>query len=76
MSLSCSAELAAVLGYYRARIEAARRGASPRDIAAAVRALLNEQIMAVRAVVERAGAARQAKAAKAPLPNIGGRQPS
>jgi hypothetical protein len=66
-------ELAAVSSYYAAKIAAVRRGLSPRDIAAAVRAIRSEQTQAVRAVMDRWGAAsraatekRQAKSASAP----------
>jgi hypothetical protein len=54
------AEHAALLGFYAARIEAAKRGASPADIAAAVRAILNEQTLALRALAERRQAAGKA----------------
>jgi hypothetical protein len=66
-----------------------RRGLKPSDIAAAVRAIHNEQTQAVRAVMDRWGAAsraatekRQAKAAsipheaRAPMRPLAGRQPS
>lgn len=53
------AEHAAILGFYAARIEAARRGARPADIAAAVRAILNEQTVALRALADRRDAAER-----------------
>ncbi len=78
-----SSELAAVAGYYAARLAATRAGLSPRDIAAAVRAIQNEKIVAIRAVLERWSAAsrgatekRQATRAAAPVRPISGHQPS
>jgi hypothetical protein len=57
-SCSFSDEPAAVSSYYAARIAAARAGLSPRDIAGALRAIRNEQTVAVRAVLEKWSAAR------------------
>jgi hypothetical protein len=78
-------ELDAVSSYYAAKIAAVKRGLSPRDIAGAVRAIMNEQAGAVRAVVEKWNAARAMTAkgktptapteAHAPLRPASGRQP-
>jgi hypothetical protein len=46
-------EMAACRAYYAARIAAARRSLRPGDIAIAIRALLNEETVALRAVTER-----------------------
>jgi hypothetical protein len=88
-SFAFRGELAAVSGYYAAKIAAVRRGLKPSDIAAVVRAIQNEQTLAVRAVLDRWGAAsraaiekRQAKSAsfpheaRAPMRPLAGRQPS
>jgi hypothetical protein len=56
-----SAEFGAVHSYYAALIAAARQSLSPRDIAAAVRSLLNQQCVAMRAVTERSQAASRAQ---------------
>ncbi len=57
-------ELAAVSSYYAAKIAAVRRGLNPRDIAAAVRAIREEQAGAVRAVMQRWSAAKRAATEK------------
>jgi hypothetical protein len=76
-------ELAAISGYYAARIAAARAGLAPRNIAAVVRAIQNERIIAVRAVLERWSAEsrasterRQATRAGGPVRPVRGHQPS
>jgi hypothetical protein len=79
-------ELDAVSSYYAAKIAAVKRGLSPRDIAGAVRAILDEQAGAVRAVLEKWNAARAMTAkgkmpkapseARGPVRPPSGRQPS
>jgi hypothetical protein len=79
-------ELDAVSSYYAAKIAAVKRGLSPRDIAGAVRAVLNEQAGAVRAVLEKWNAARTVTGkgktpkapteARAPMRPASGRQPT
>jgi hypothetical protein len=56
-----SAEFGAVHSYYASLIAAARQSLSPRDIAAAVRSLLNQQCAAMRALTERSQAASRAQ---------------
>jgi hypothetical protein len=64
-------ELDAVSAFYAAKIAAVKRGLSPRDIAGAVRAIMNEQAGAVRAVLEKWNAAR-AMTAKGKGPKVPG----
>jgi hypothetical protein len=52
-------EMAALLSYYAAMIGAARRSLSAGDVAAVVQALMNEQTVAVRNLMERWRAATQ-----------------
>jgi hypothetical protein len=52
-------EMAAIRTYYAARIAAARRRLPAGDLAIAIRALLNEETVALRAVTERWRAATQ-----------------
>ncbi len=52
-SSNLASELGAAKGYYAARIGAARRTLSPAEIAAAIRAIKNEQKLAVRAIINR-----------------------
>ncbi len=65
-------ELDAVTSFYAAKIDAVKRGLSPSDIAGAVRAILDEQAVAVRAVLEKWNAARavtkKPKAVRATVP--------
>jgi hypothetical protein len=85
-SFALGIELDAVSSYYAAKIAAVKRGLSPRDIAGAVRAILNEQAGAVRAVLEKWSAARAMTAkgqapktpteARAPMRPEGGNRPS
>ena len=48
-----ASELGAVHSYYAARMAAARRSLKPGDVAAAIRALQGEQMLATRAVLDR-----------------------
>jgi len=52
-------EMAAIRSHYAARIAAARRNVRPGDLAVAIRALLNEETVALRAVTERWKAATE-----------------
>jgi hypothetical protein len=52
-------EMAALLSFYAAKIGAARRSLSAGDVAAVVQALMNEQTVAVRSLMERWQAATQ-----------------
>jgi hypothetical protein len=52
-------EMAAIRSQYAARIAAARRNVRPGDLAVAIRALLNEETVALRAVTERWKAATE-----------------
>ena len=52
-------EMAAIRAYYAGKIAAARGSLTPADIAAAVKALLNEEMVASRALSERRRAARE-----------------
>jgi hypothetical protein len=52
-------EMASLLAYYAAKIGAARRSLSAGDVAAVVQALMNEQTVAVRSLMERWQAATQ-----------------
>ena len=61
VSASFSAEFGAVHSYYATLIAAARQSLSPRDIAAAVRSLLNQKCAAMRALTERSQAASRAQ---------------
>lgn len=55
-------ERAAIVMFYAARIEAVRRGATPASIAAAIRAIVNERLVALRNLANRRTAAtREAK---------------
>jgi len=71
-SFSFGSELAAVSGFYAAKIAAARRSLNPRDIADAVRAIRDEQTLAVRAVTERWNAAKRAATGKRRAPKVPG----
>jgi hypothetical protein len=53
VSAEFQSEMAAIRANYAARIAAARRSLRPGDIAVAIRALLNEETAALRAVTER-----------------------
>jgi hypothetical protein len=74
-----------VTTFYAAKIAAVKRGLSPRDIAGAVRAIMNEQAGAVRAVLEKWSAARAMTAkrqtpkapteGRAPMRPASGREP-
>lgn len=79
-------ELDAVSAYYAAKIAAVKRGLSPRDVAGAVRAIMNEQAGALRAVLEKWNATRAMTAkgktpkspgeTQAPMHPASGHQPS
>ncbi len=85
MCFQLGIELDAVSSYYAAKIAAVKRGLSPRDIAGAVRAIMNEQAGAVRAVLDKWNAARAMTAkgkapktpteARAPMRPASGREP-
>lgn len=59
VSADFRSEMAAIRAHYGAMIAAARRRAPGSDLAAAIRALLNEETIALRAVAERWQAATQ-----------------
>ena len=59
VSPAFKSEMAAIRGYYAARIAAARRNLRAGDLAVAIRALLNEETVALRAVTERWKAATE-----------------
>jgi hypothetical protein len=59
-------EMAALLAFYATRIAAARRSLSPSDVAAVVQALVNEQVVAVRALMERWQAATRRQREETP----------
>ncbi len=59
VSAEFRSEMAAIRAYYAARIAAARRGLPAGDIAAAIRALLNEETVALRALTDRWRAATE-----------------
>jgi len=52
-----ASELGAIAGHYGSRIAALRRSVAPIDLAAAIKALKNEKILAIRAVKERRSSA-------------------
>lgn len=52
-------EHAAIVSFYAARIEAVKRGVAAAAITAAIRALVDEQIVALRALADRRGAAER-----------------
>ena len=54
-----SAELGAAGAYYAARMAAARRALRPGEVAAALRALQNERVLAMRAIIAKWAAARR-----------------
>jgi hypothetical protein len=60
--MAFSTEHGAILSYYAARIEAAKRGASP----AAIRSILNEQSAALTSLANRRHAAEEQERSKAP----------
>ncbi len=59
VSAEFQSEMAAIRGYYAARIAAARRGLPAGDITVAIRALLNEETVALRAMTDRWRAATE-----------------
>lgn len=59
-------EMAALLAFYAARIGAARRSLAAGDVAAVVQALMNEQTVAVRSLMERWQAAAQRQREETP----------
>jgi hypothetical protein len=59
-------EMAAVRAYYAARIAAARGSLPAADIAASVKALLNEEMIALRALAERWRAATERQRTEKP----------
>jgi hypothetical protein len=59
-------ERAAIVMFYAARLEAVRRGATPATIAAAIRVIVNERLVALRNLANRRIAAT--REAKPPLP--------
>jgi hypothetical protein len=54
-----SAELGAAGAHYAARMAAARRALRPGEVAAALRALQNERVLAVRFIIDKWAAARR-----------------
>src|SRR5271166_5383499 len=52
-SSSLAGELAAAKGYYASRIAAVRQSLSRAELAAAIRAIQDEQTLATRAIIER-----------------------
>ncbi len=69
-SFAFGVELAAVSSYYAAKIAAVRRGLNPRDVAAAVRAIREEQAGAVRAVMQRWDAAKRVATERRQAPKL------
>jgi len=68
-------EMAALLAFYAAKIGAARRSLSAGDVAAVVQALMNEQTVAVRNLMERWQAATKKQQGEKPQRPVGiGRQ--
>jgi hypothetical protein len=61
VSAAFATEHGAILGYYAARIEAAKRGATPAAIIAAIRAILDEQTVALRNLANRRHVAEKAE---------------
>jgi hypothetical protein len=59
VSAEFQSEMAAIRAHYAARIAAARRSLRPGDVAVAIRALLNEETVALRALAERWRAAME-----------------
>ena len=79
VSAEFRSEMAALRAFYAARIGAARRGAERRslsasEVAAIVRALVNEQTIAMRALAERWSAATQKQRQEKPQRPIGKEQ--
>ena len=66
VSAAFQAEHAGLLNYYAARIEAAKRGASPAAIMAAIRAIADEQTAALRNLADRRHAAEAKEREKQP----------
>ncbi|MCP3385957.1 hypothetical protein NLM31_36775 [Bradyrhizobium sp. CCGUVB4N] len=66
MSLEFQSELAALLAHYAARMAAARGSVSPRDLAAALQAIANEQAVAMRALLDRWRTAEERQRAERP----------
>jgi hypothetical protein len=71
VSLEFQSEMAAIRGYYAARIAAARRRLPAGDLAVAIRALLNEETVALRAVTERWRAATERQKQEKPQRPMG-----
>ncbi len=67
-------EMAAIRAYYAARIAAARSGLPAGDVASAVKALLNEETVALRALAERWRAATQRQQQEKPQRPMGNAQ--
>jgi hypothetical protein len=59
ISVEFQSEMAAIRAHYAARIAAARRGLPMGDVAVAIKAILNEETIALRAVTERWRAAAE-----------------
>ncbi len=67
-------EMAAIRAHYAARIAAARRSLPPGDIAAAIRPILDEETVALRAVTERWRAATERQKQEKPQRPMGNAQ--
>jgi sRNA-binding protein len=67
-SAELRSEFAALLAYYAARIEAARRSLTGSVAEAVVQAILNEQAIALRALAERQAAVQRQRAEKPERP--------
>ncbi len=74
VSAQFQSEMAAIRGYYAARIAAARRGLPAGDLAAAIRALLNEETVALRALTDRWRAATERQKQEKPQRPTGNAQ--
>lgn len=68
MSAEFRSEFAALLAFYAARIEAARRSLTGSVAAAVVQAILNEQTVALRALAERHAATQKQRDEKPERP--------
>lgn len=75
MAAAFRQEHAAIVDFYVARIEAAKRGASPAAIMAAIRALVNEKTVALRALADRRQQGRQSQRGARPVRAAGGMHP-
>jgi hypothetical protein len=69
VSAEFQGEMAALRAYFAARIAAARRGLPAGDVAAAVKAILNDETVALRSLADRWRAATQRQQQETPKPS-------